>query len=421
MVISSPEDLLEFKKTLEHPTVTPTAAADKTITWRLTQDIDMSGTEWSPINPILSFERSKYILDGGGHCIYGLNCRQEIGQHTPYVVISPCAAAKDPLFVKPAGLLFCRQKHTFIRDLTVKGTLDLSGIEKSIYMRVSVGGLSGVLDDQSSVENCRVETDTVLPEAGSENGYARGYLRFGGIAGANSGSIIGCVYSGNLAQEQQDIQAAGIAFYTRGFIKNSYAEYSLLPEVGKGRYRTSKSETFRCWNNAGMVDNIELYMPRGPFYSGSLEKFFRSETIKALLDADILLSWSVKMSYWEQEVIGKIARVIETSAAEGAGFGTRESGAAALSVYPFQHQNELRLCRSRYSRMFERLIAESSEFRRGILAEYDEDPEGVMKTISNFMTSARRAESILKKAQRHRDYDRAVNADKDFTDWAYER
>ena len=323
--ISSPEDLLDYKNKLEQRYFLPKDSSavlksnnvQRVIEWKLTRDIDMTGTEWSPITTISHKFNVTTVLDGCGHSIKGLYSCPKICHGTRYEFVPPCAAANANLFMQPAGLLFLSQHNALIRNLTVQGTLDLRGIQKDSYMRVSAGGISGILGPKSSVSNCRAKTEVILPE---EECIRRG-LRCGGIAGANQGEIVNCVYSGNLTQGLQDVRIAGIAVYNSGFIKDSYTEQGSCPAVYDKTYDVSKNGLWRLRAEQGIVDNIGLYLPGEPYYTGSFEDFFRSETLRELAIGDLFLRKPVMESYWNKFVTKEIVQVIESLTAEGAAFG----------------------------------------------------------------------------------------------------
>lgn len=430
--ISSPEDLLDYKNKLEQRYFLPkdsiavlkTNYVQRVIEWKLTRDIDMTGTEWSPITTISHKFNVTTVLDGCGHSIKGLYSCPKICHGTRYEFVPPCAAANANLFMQPAGLLFLSQHNALIRNLTVQGTLDLRGIQKDSYMRVSAGGISGILGPKSSVSNCRAKTEVILPE---EECIRRG-LRCGGIAGANQGEIVNCVYSGNLTQGLQDVRTAGIAVYNSGFIKDSYTEQGSCPAVYDKTYDISKNGLWRLRAEQGIVDNIGLYLPGEPYYTGCFEDFFGSETLRKLVRWDTLRGGTLDWMYLEKTATEEIVRVVEASAAEGAKFGVGDTGAAALSVSPFRDfsskrslKGDMKLCISKYSLMLDRLVTESPAFRKAILFEWRRDPDVVFGTISEYVTSRKRVESIFRKAEKYQDYSQSVEADNEFIDWVYDR
>ena len=132
--------------------------------------------------------------------------------------------------------------------------------------------------------------------------------------------------------------------------------------------------------------------------------------------------------YLEKTATEEIVRVVEASAAEGAKFGVGDTGAAALSVSPFRDfsskrslKGDMKLCISKYSLMLDRLVTESPAFRKAILFEWRRDPDVVFGTISEYVTSRKRVESILRKAEKYQDYSQSVEADNEFIDWVYDR
>lgn len=420
--ISSPEDLLQYKNTMEQETITPqTKSADASIIWLLTRDIDMTGIEWSPIDMTSWGVKTQTVLDGDGHKIKGLYSRPVIDYSPCCEQIAPCAAAKKVISVKPSGLLFLNQYRVDIRGLTVEGTLDLRGIFRGLNTRVSAGGLSGILDG-SSTDGCEVNTDVILPEDDLKDS-----LRFGGIAGANQGCIVDSTCRVTI-QQHGEIESAGVAYYNSGLIKNSYTQPKMYPETGREQFSMTRKNNWIYRPHSGLVDNIELYLPGGPCYTGRLEKFFRSKMLKELVNKDIQLGLNIENSYWNTDVINKIAHVVEALASTGAKFGLENEGAAGLSICPFRDYSsshstaaDIKLCRTRYSLMLQRLVQESPTFRRGLLEEYDDDPDWVMEVISDHISSLKCAESILNMAKKYRNYDEAVQADQDFIDSIFDR
>ena len=337
----------------------------------------------------------------------------------------PVQGRGKKISMQPAGLLFLSQHNALVQNLTVQGTLDLRGIQEG-YIRVPVGGISGILGYESSIANCMAETVVILPE---EKNTKRDGLKCGGIVGANQGKIVDCVYSGNLTQNLQDVQIAGIAFYNSGFIKDSYVKQSACPAVYDNTYSITKKNGI--WNfkaERGIVDNIGLYLPGEPYYTGSFEDFFRSETLRKLVRWDTLRGGTLDWMYLEKTATEEIIHVVEALAAEGAKFGVGDTGAAALSVSPFRDfsskrslKGDMKLCIGKYSLMLNRLVTESPAFRKAMLAEWDDDPESVWNTISEYITSRKRVESILRKAEKYQDYSQSVEADNDFIDCVYMR
>lgn len=429
--ISSPEDLLDYKFKIEQGAFEPEDGI-KVIEHRLIRDIDMTGVEWSPINARPNHPnncRVTMLLNGQGHSIFGLHSRPLIV--ASYNEILPCTAADRTRltrrFARAAGLLYLAQNNILVKDLAVQGTLDLGGVDRKCYMLLSVGGVSGIVNAGSAVISCMAETDVILP-SGDDARVIKRYLRAGGITGANMGHIVDCVYSGNLAQDVPDVRTAGIAFYNAGLIKNSYTEPGLYHEVWPGNYSRSKNECRYAEIEVGMLDNTELYAPGKPYYTGSLKDLFRSEMLRNMAVNDIFLGNPLKEAYWNRDVTGELIMVLEALVEEGAEFGESEDGAAALSVSPFRDsvgrnnlKKDIQHCRGKYSLMLDRLVTESPSFRKAILDEYRKDPDGVLSTVSNYVTSRKRTETILKKAEKYQAYSDAIKADEEFIDTYYER
>lgn len=156
-----------------------------TICAQLTDDIDLKGKEWTPIGRNYSYAY-KGTFDGQKHTVSGLFISGSASQN--------------------CGLFGYVEKGT-VKDLTVKGTITLTGGGSSSY---GAGGIVGQLSGtEGSVRNCR--SDVAI--TGGQN--------VGGIVGYVSSeystatkSITGCVNTGRITSNSNN--AGGIVGYISG-------------------------------------------------------------------------------------------------------------------------------------------------------------------------------------------------------------
>lgn len=421
--ISSAKDLLQYKKLVESGGIRELNAV-------LERDIDMSWEDWFPISVPITSGKIHATLDGNGHAINGLKAviggkKMMYSQH----LISSCAI-EGGLSMYETGLLFRTSWNFTIKNLTVSGELRIKEPPmNNTWVDLLIGGLTGFVDKDGRVENCRVETKIrtgqvigrvsrgtvpdILPDGTCEGGI-------GGVAACSEGAIVNCVFAGTTDLPKF---TGGIAFQSGGYIKDSYAE-SLEPEVYVKPRRRDIFKTFPGYS--GIVDNISLYAPGKPYYTGSLKDFFASSTLFELRSRDILLDKPLKQSYWYSNALPAIAEVSEKIAASGPGYGTGEYSALALSTSLFQYCpttfiTDRKRTQSRYSAMLETLLLESPSFRRSFLNEYSADKEGVWERVARYITSRERLERLVRKAGKFKDYDDVVEADQDFIDEVYIR
>lgn len=421
--ISTPQDLIKYKHFLE--------TERKNINAYLVNDINMSGIDWTPINPQTK-EDVLIEFNGNGHSIYGLYSCPIINNKSLYrAAVNPCGAG-EIIYVKPTGLLFNYvPSNLTIKNLCLNGKLNLDGIKKNNYTQVAAGGLVGVLQANNftnlicKIENCRIDVDIKCPDQ-KTSPWASALSKIGGIVGANSSGIIqNCIYTGDINRASK-AAGAGVAYYNSGFIKNCYDKERKYPVVGNGNYKIVKGTAYRHKYNDGITDNIDLFMPGGPYCTNRIEDFWKSEMLRKIVDNDVVMDWNVKQSYWYKDVICRIAQIIESMGAQGAKFGPGDLSAPALSVLPFANSKYTYISvqktyQYRYNAMLRTLIEQSPSFRRSFIEEFDRNYEGTMIKICNYSTSEKSVETILRKAHKHEAYHQSVAADIDYIEATYER
>ena len=410
--ISSPQDLIEYKRLLEVQGFYSNAC--------LTRNIDMTGVKWSPIRMFSTNTVSDSVLDGNGYAIRGLYSCPEVDTNNDISIVNPYPTA-DAISVKSVGLLFNASKSMIIRNLTLQGTLDLKKATQCRYSSFLGGGLTGSVYAFGAVENCCVEVN--IKNISKELMITNGGI--GGIAGVSEGNIQDCVYNGEIDSPR----AAGIAFYNSGFIKNSYTENKALPIIRNTSFRFNTGRLQYLKSYDGLIDNIGLYMPGEAYYTGSMEDFFESDALCSLIDGDVFIQKPIKDSYWANVVLKEIADVIAAMNEIGAVFGKGLEGAPALSVLPFRNCSSVmgvgvagyKRYMSRYSTMLEYLVKESPAFRRSLLEEMSKDPDKGMVLMSKYGTSIKRIKTILRCAEKYETYHRSIEADSNYIEAVYER
>lgn len=141
----------------------------------LTQDIDLSGKEWTPIGST-TYDAAEEccfqgVFDGDGHTISGLTLTDGA---LPYIG------------------LFGRTAEAEIRDLTVTGLIEIEqDIPNDTNTLQYVGGVCG-LNTNAILEN--VVSDVRIKVTAEDRAYSGSHLNVGGIVGRNhSGTVKSCV------------------------------------------------------------------------------------------------------------------------------------------------------------------------------------------------------------------------------------
>lgn len=156
-----------------------------TICAQLTDDIDLESKEWTPIGKNYSYAY-KGTFDGQKHTVSGLFISGSASQN--------------------CGLFGYVEKGT-VKDLTVQGTITLTGSGSSSY---GAGGIVGQLSGaEGSVRNCRSD---VAITGGQNVGGIVGYVSSGYSTATKS--ITGCVNTGRITSNSNN--AGGIVGYISG-------------------------------------------------------------------------------------------------------------------------------------------------------------------------------------------------------------
>lgn len=151
----------------------------------LTKDIDLGDEPWTPIGKNYSYAY-KGTFDGQKHTVSGLFISGSASQN--------------------CGLFGYVEKGT-VKDLTVKGTITLTGGGSSSY---GAGGIVGQLSGtEGSVRNCRSD---VAITGGQNVGGIVGYVSSGYSTATKS--ITGCVNTGTVSSNSYN--AGGIVGYING-------------------------------------------------------------------------------------------------------------------------------------------------------------------------------------------------------------
>ena len=152
---------------------------------QLTADIDLESKEWTPIGKNYSYAY-KGTFEGQKHTVSGLYISGSASQN--------------------CGLFGYVEKGT-VKDLTVQGTITLTGSGSSSY---GAGGIVGQLSGaEGSVRNCRSD---VAITGGQNVGGIVGYVSSGYSTATKS--ITGCVNTGRITSTSNN--AGGIVGYISG-------------------------------------------------------------------------------------------------------------------------------------------------------------------------------------------------------------
>lgn len=189
---------------------------DLSLNCTLTDDIDLTGKEWTPIGSYINYTYTGYTgtFDGQGHTIFGLTINQ----------------VRDDV-----GLIGCIDKGGIVKNVKLKDV----NITGNGYF---VGGVAGT--NYGTIENCSV--DGTLTNN-------RHYL--GGVVGDNYGSIIGCSSSGTITGTSPDVGGIGgqsvggtiMACYSVANIKGSSSSGGVLGQTNR------ETVVIACYHAKGNV------------------------------------------------------------------------------------------------------------------------------------------------------------------------
>ena len=227
-----------------------------TICAQLTDDIDLESKEWTPIGKNYSYAY-KGTFDGQKHTVSGLFISGSASQN--------------------CGLFGYVEKGT-VKDLTVQGTITLTGSGSSSY---GAGGIVGQLSGaEGSVRNCR--SDVAI--TGGQN--------VGGIVGCVSSgystatkSITGCVNTGRITSNSNN--AGGIVGYISGQVTVDSC-YNRGTVAGGGwraggitAYLSSSNAVIKNCYTTGAVTGKDSAAVVGKKSSGSLSGCYYLDTLGA--------------------------------------------------------------------------------------------------------------------------------------------
>ena len=199
---------------------------DLSLNCTLTDDIDLTGKEWTPIGSYINYTYTGYTgtFDGQGHTIFGLTINQ----------------VRDDV-----GLIGCIDKGGIVKNVKLKDV----NITGNGYF---VGGVAGT--NYGTIENCSV--DGTLTNN-------RHYL--GGVVGDNYGSIIGCSSSGTITGTSPDVGGIGgqsvggtiMACYSVANIKGRSSSGGVLGQTNR------ETVVIACYHAKGNVTGEQSRMIGG--------------------------------------------------------------------------------------------------------------------------------------------------------------
>ena len=199
---------------------------DLSLNCTLTDDIDLTGKEWTPIGSYINYTYTGYTgtFDGQGHTIFGLTINQ----------------VRDAV-----GLIGCIDKGGIVKNVKLKDV----NITGDGYF---VGGVAGT--NYGTIENCSV--DGTLTNN-------RHYL--GGVVGDNYGSIIGCSSSGTITGTSPDVGGIGgqsvggtiMACYSVANIKGRSSSGGVLGQTNR------ETVVIACYHAKGNVTGEQSRMIGG--------------------------------------------------------------------------------------------------------------------------------------------------------------
>lgn len=228
-----------------------------TICAQLTDDIDLESKEWTPIGKNYSYAY-KGTFDGQKHTVSGLYISGSASQN--------------------CGLFGYVEKGT-VKDLTVQGTITLTGSGSSSY---GAGGIVGQLSGaEGSVRNCRSD---VAITGGQNVGGIVGYVSSGYSTATKS--ITGCVNTGRITSNSNN--AGGIVGYISGqvTVDSCYNRGTVAGEgwhaggiVGylENRYAAVKN----CYTTEDIMAKGDYHPVVGKKSSGSISDCYYLDTLGA--------------------------------------------------------------------------------------------------------------------------------------------
>lgn len=220
----------------------------------LTKDIDLGDEPWTPIGKNYSYAY-KGTFDGQKHTVSGLFISGSASQN--------------------CGLFGYVEKGT-VKDLTVKGTITLTGGGSSSY---GAGGIVGQLSGtEGSVRNCRSD---VAITGGQNVGGIVGYVSSGYSTATKS--ITGCVNTGRITSNSNN--AGGIVGYISGQVTVDSC-YNRGTVAGGGwraggitAYLSSSYAAVRNCYTTGAVKGSDSAAVVGKKTSGSLSSCYYLDTL----------------------------------------------------------------------------------------------------------------------------------------------
>lgn len=275
-------------------------------TINLSTDIDLSGKGWAPIGAIRTIENDNLqftpfngTFNGNGHKITGI----EIGTSSAYDTkdyatglfgftgdksIITGVNAEVAIYTESGMYVggFIAGSAGAISGCSVNGVIKSDSTENTVE---SVGGFADVLDDGSSIINCKADTDIFVGNAGN---YGIG--NFVGMTRAVSNTVIAnCYSSGTIDGGKRD------AFTTGGFIG-----YAALAD---------KTKIINCHSN---TTSLSIFIPTvqegGSFY----EKFQKGECVNGFYGWYEAVSSKgvIDHSFYNNDVVIKYNDKIKTNA-----------------------------------------------------------------------------------------------------------
>ena len=185
--ITSAADLLHYLQNSD-----TYAASDKYA--QLYTDIDITDSDWTPINMSGTF-------DGGGHTIGG-------------TLESSVSGDNDRLI----GLF--NEVYGTVRNLNVSADLTVSGSYSGQYGNDQFGGVAASVERNGTVTQCSYSGTLTVSTTMTGGGHLATWI--GGIAGMSNGTISYCTFSGTI-----DVtSASATSIYVKGIVGRTYGTYT---------------------------------------------------------------------------------------------------------------------------------------------------------------------------------------------------